>query len=102
MRSSSDLGATKTASTKTKSNSINSIYCYNPSLGVRQGLASGLSRAVKDDNVDAVVICGKGTFIGGADITEFSTGEYNTGECYLGLTFQNNNNTFNTRPLGYF
>ena len=42
------------------------------SSGVRQGLADGVSRALADDGVEALVVLGDGrTFIAGADITEF-------------------------------
>jgi 3-hydroxyacyl-CoA dehydrogenase len=45
----------------------------NPlSSGVRQGLADGLSRALADDTVKAIVLTGAGrAFIAGADISEF-------------------------------
>jgi len=46
----------------------------NPlSSGVRQGLADGLSKALADDQVAAIVLTGAGrAFIAGADISEFS------------------------------
>ena len=43
-------------------------------LSTRQGIASGLDRALADDAVRAIVITGAGkAFSGGADITEFGT-----------------------------
>ncbi len=45
------------------------------SQGVRQGLKEGVARALADDTARAIVIhCKGGTFIAGADITEFSSG----------------------------
>ncbi len=45
----------------------------NPlSSGVRQGLHDGISQALEDDNVSAIVLTGAGrAFIAGADISEF-------------------------------
>ena len=43
-------------------------------LSTRQGIASGLDRALADDAVRAIVVTGAGkAFSGGADITEFGT-----------------------------
>ena len=45
------------------------------SQGVRQGLKEGVARALADDAALSIVIhCKGGTFIAGADITEFSSG----------------------------
>ncbi len=45
------------------------------SQGVRQGLLEGVARAEADDTVKGVLIhCKGGTFIAGADITEFGSG----------------------------
>jgi 3-hydroxyacyl-CoA dehydrogenase len=44
------------------------------SQGVRQGLKEGVAKALADDTAQALVIhCKGGTFIAGADITEFSS-----------------------------
>jgi 3-hydroxyacyl-CoA dehydrogenase len=47
----------------------------NPlSSGVRQGLSDGVSKALADDNVQAMVLTGEGrAFIAGADISEFGS-----------------------------
>ena len=43
----------------------------NFSAHVKIALVENLNRARNDSNVKSIIICGKGTFIGGADIKEF-------------------------------
>ncbi|MEE4146198.1 MAG: 3-hydroxyacyl-CoA dehydrogenase NAD-binding domain-containing protein [Halieaceae bacterium] len=50
------------------------------SQGVRQGLKEGVAKALADDTARAIVIhCRGGTFIAGADITEFASGPVEPG-----------------------
>ena len=62
-------------------NNVALITCQHPpvnalSYRLRVGLFDGLERGLKDDNVYAIVIiCDGKTFIAGADIKEFATGE---------------------------
>ena len=48
------------------------FYFCNNSYNVRVGLIESIDKAIRDGNVKAIVICGKGrTFPAGADIREF-------------------------------
>ena len=67
------------------------------SLQVRSGLVEGVEKANEDRNVVAVVVCGKNQFIAGADIKEFSTGDYYVCEC-----LSNFNNFVNLQVMLFF
>ena len=54
--------------------------CLVCSHHVREGIVNGLEKANKDDNVRAIVLTGSDRkFISGADIREFTSGQYAAG-----------------------